>query len=190
MGRRPPITVDARTGHVALLDYVVVDDVGRAVNPLTLHGQMIGATVQGLGGVFGEQLSYDAEGQLLLDAGRLSRAGSDRLSKHSCRDNAEPSIAKQSSGCERRGRRRNYPDRGCCRERCRLRVARFRHTDQHTPACAAVHLGVDSALGGQPAVVLKEHSEYIGMPLAGLVLPSETARVTSTFTNGGSRCAC
>jgi hypothetical protein len=28
------------------------------------------------------------------------------------------------------------------------------------------------------------------MPLAGLVLPSETARVTSTFTNGGSRCAC
>ncbi len=60
------VTVDARTGHVALLDYVVVDDVGRAINPLTLHGQMIGATVQGLGGVFGEQLSYDAEGQLLV----------------------------------------------------------------------------------------------------------------------------
>ncbi|MEA2978279.1 MAG: aerobic carbon-monoxide dehydrogenase large subunit [Alphaproteobacteria bacterium] len=60
------VTVDARTGHVALLDYVVVDDVGRAINPLTLHGQMIGATVQGLGGVFGELLSYDAEGQLLV----------------------------------------------------------------------------------------------------------------------------
>jgi carbon-monoxide dehydrogenase large subunit len=60
------VTVDARTGHVALLDYVVVDDVGRAINPLTLHGQMIGATVQGLGGVFGEQLTYDAEGQLLV----------------------------------------------------------------------------------------------------------------------------
>jgi carbon-monoxide dehydrogenase large subunit len=60
------VAVDARTGHVALLDYVVVDDVGRAINPLTLHGQMIGATVQGLGGVFGEQLSYDAEGQLLV----------------------------------------------------------------------------------------------------------------------------
>jgi carbon-monoxide dehydrogenase large subunit len=60
------VTVDVRTGHVALLDYVVVDDVGRAINPLTLHGQMIGATVQGLGGVFGEQLSYDAEGQLLV----------------------------------------------------------------------------------------------------------------------------
>jgi carbon-monoxide dehydrogenase large subunit len=60
------VTVDIRTGQVALLDYVVVDDVGRAINPLTLHGQMIGATVQGLGGVFGEQLTYDTEGQLLV----------------------------------------------------------------------------------------------------------------------------
>jgi carbon-monoxide dehydrogenase large subunit len=60
------VTVDVRTGHVALLDYVVVDDVGRAINPLTMHGQMIGATVQGLGGVFGELLSYDADGQLLV----------------------------------------------------------------------------------------------------------------------------
>ena len=60
------VAVDARTGHVALLDYVVVDDVGRAINPLTLHGQIIGATVQGLGGVFGEQLWYDAGGQLLV----------------------------------------------------------------------------------------------------------------------------
>ena len=50
------VAVDVRTGHVALIDYVVVDDVGRAINPLTLHGQVIGATVQGLGGVFGEQL--------------------------------------------------------------------------------------------------------------------------------------
>jgi len=33
---------------------------------LTLHGQVIGATVQGLGGVFGEQLSYDVQGQLLI----------------------------------------------------------------------------------------------------------------------------
>jgi carbon-monoxide dehydrogenase large subunit len=60
------VSVDARTGHVALIDYVVVDDVGRAINPLTLHGQMIGATVQSLGGVFGEELCYDAEGQLLV----------------------------------------------------------------------------------------------------------------------------
>ena len=60
------VAVDVRTGHVELIDYLVVDDVGRAINPLTLHGQVIGATVQGLGGVFGEQLCYDAQGQLLV----------------------------------------------------------------------------------------------------------------------------
>jgi carbon-monoxide dehydrogenase large subunit len=60
------VAVDVRTGHVALIDYLVVDDVGRVINPLTLHGQVIGATVQGLGGVFGEQLSYDVQGQLLI----------------------------------------------------------------------------------------------------------------------------
>jgi carbon-monoxide dehydrogenase large subunit len=60
------VAVDPKTGHVALLDYVVVDDVGRAINPLTLHGQVLGAIVQGLGGVFTEELPYDAEGQLLV----------------------------------------------------------------------------------------------------------------------------
>jgi carbon-monoxide dehydrogenase large subunit len=60
------VAVDPRTGHVALIDYLVVDDVGRIVNPLTLHGQVIGATVQGCGSVFGEHLVYDAEGELLV----------------------------------------------------------------------------------------------------------------------------
>jgi carbon-monoxide dehydrogenase large subunit len=60
------VAVDPKTGHVQLIDYLVVDDVGRAVNPLILHGQMLGATVQGLGGVFGEHLAYDAQGQLLI----------------------------------------------------------------------------------------------------------------------------
>jgi carbon-monoxide dehydrogenase large subunit len=60
------VAVDARTGHVEILDYVVVDDVGHIVNPLTLHGQVIGGVVQGCGSVFGEHLAYDAEGQLLV----------------------------------------------------------------------------------------------------------------------------
>ena len=59
------IAVDPGTGGVELIDYLVVEDVGRAVNPLTLHGQVIGGTVQGLGGVFLEHLVYDDEGQLL-----------------------------------------------------------------------------------------------------------------------------
>ena len=59
------VTVDPGTGHVELLDFLVVEDVGRIVNPLTLHGQAIGGVVQGLGGAFMENLVYDAEGQLL-----------------------------------------------------------------------------------------------------------------------------
>ncbi len=59
------VAVDPRTGGVEVLDYVAVEDVGRIINPATLHGQAVGAIVQGLGGVFLEHLVYDAEGQLL-----------------------------------------------------------------------------------------------------------------------------
>ena len=48
-----------------MLDYVAVEDVGRIINPATLHGQAVGAIVQGLGGVFLEHLVYDDEAQLL-----------------------------------------------------------------------------------------------------------------------------
>jgi len=59
------VAVDPGTGEVELLDYVTVQDVGRAINPLTLAGQAVGAVVQGLGGVFLEHLVYDEQGQLL-----------------------------------------------------------------------------------------------------------------------------
>ena len=59
------MAVDARTGHVELIDYVAVEDVGRIINPLTLHGQCVGAVVQGLGGAFLEHFIYDDNGQLL-----------------------------------------------------------------------------------------------------------------------------
>jgi carbon-monoxide dehydrogenase large subunit len=59
------VTVDPRTGAVKVLDYVAVEDVGRAINPAIVHGQAIGAIVQGLGGVFLDHLIYDDQGQLL-----------------------------------------------------------------------------------------------------------------------------
>jgi carbon-monoxide dehydrogenase large subunit len=59
------VAVDPKTGHVELIDYVAVEDVGRIINPLTLHGQCVGAVVQGLGGVFLEHFVYDDDGQLL-----------------------------------------------------------------------------------------------------------------------------
>lgn len=59
------VTVDAKTGQVQVLDYVAVEDVGRIMNPVTMHGQTVGAIVQGLGSTFMEELVYDAHGQLL-----------------------------------------------------------------------------------------------------------------------------
>jgi aerobic carbon-monoxide dehydrogenase large subunit len=59
------VAVDPRTGHVEILDYVAIEDVGRAINPHIVHGQAIGALVQGLGGVFLDQIIYDSNAQIL-----------------------------------------------------------------------------------------------------------------------------
>ena len=60
------VAVDPGTGHVEVLDYLVVDDVGRIINQLTLHGQVMGAAVQGFGGALMEELVYSPDGQLLV----------------------------------------------------------------------------------------------------------------------------
>ena len=59
------VAVDVRTGAVEILDYIAVEDIGVSVNPLVVHGQLIGSIVQGLGGTFLDHLIYDSEGQLL-----------------------------------------------------------------------------------------------------------------------------
>jgi carbon-monoxide dehydrogenase large subunit len=60
------VEVDADTGAVDLVRYSAVDDVGRAVNPMIVHGQIHGGIVQGVGQAMGEEIVYDREdGQLL-----------------------------------------------------------------------------------------------------------------------------
>jgi len=59
------VAIDIKLGHVALVDYVAVEDCGRIINPMTLRGQVMGALVQGLGGAFLEDLVYDENGQFL-----------------------------------------------------------------------------------------------------------------------------
>ena len=59
------VAVDPKLGQIEIIDYVVVQDVGRVINPLTLRGQVIGAVVQGLGGACLEHLQYDDQGQFL-----------------------------------------------------------------------------------------------------------------------------
>ena len=87
------VAVDPRTGAVAVLDYIVVDDVGRIINPETLHGQVIGAAVQGLGSVFTEEIVYDDNGQLLVGslADYLVPLASDYPNLHAVSLEAHPS---------------------------------------------------------------------------------------------------
>src|SRR5678816_2748436 len=57
--------VDPQTGAVALTRYAAVDDVGRCVNPLIVHGQTHGGIAQGAGQALGELCAMDDSGQPL-----------------------------------------------------------------------------------------------------------------------------
>jgi carbon-monoxide dehydrogenase large subunit len=73
------VEIDPDTGEVDLVRYAAIDDVGRAINPLIVHGQAHGAIVQGLGQAMIEACVVDPDnGQTLtgslMDYGML-RAG-------------------------------------------------------------------------------------------------------------------
>lgn len=60
------VEVDPDTGKASLVSYLVVDDVGTVINPLTLAGQIHGGVAQGVGQVLMEEVAYDPiSGQLL-----------------------------------------------------------------------------------------------------------------------------
>jgi aerobic carbon-monoxide dehydrogenase large subunit len=59
------VEVDPDTGRVLLRKYVVTYDVGRAINPMIVGGQIAGGLAQGLGGAIFEELVYDDQGQPL-----------------------------------------------------------------------------------------------------------------------------
>ncbi|HET8843162.1 MAG TPA: molybdopterin cofactor-binding domain-containing protein, partial [Ktedonobacteraceae bacterium] len=59
------VAVDPETGEVRVLDYVVIQDVGFAINPALVEGQIHGGVTQGLGWALFENLIYDENGQIL-----------------------------------------------------------------------------------------------------------------------------
>ena len=63
------VEVDPGTGVIRVLGYAAVHDIGRAINPALVEGQIIGGAVQGLGAALGEKLVY--EGGRLVNAGYL-----------------------------------------------------------------------------------------------------------------------
>lgn len=60
------VEIDPETGVVEIVSYTAVDDVGRAVNPMIVHGQVHGGIAQGVGQALWEQVVYDrTSGQML-----------------------------------------------------------------------------------------------------------------------------
>ncbi len=76
------VEVDSETGRVIVHRLVVVQDVGRSINPLMIEGQMAGGAIQGVGWALYEGMSWDEDGQIvtgslfdytLPDAGQTPR---------------------------------------------------------------------------------------------------------------------
>jgi aerobic carbon-monoxide dehydrogenase large subunit len=59
------VEIDLDSGGVRIHSYAIAYDVGRAVNPTLVEGQLVGGLAQGAGGALLEELAYDEEGQLV-----------------------------------------------------------------------------------------------------------------------------
>jgi carbon-monoxide dehydrogenase large subunit len=68
------VEIDPETGAVDLLSYLVVDDVGTVVNPLTLAGQIHGGIAQGVGQILSEQVVHEPQSGQLLTASFMDYA--------------------------------------------------------------------------------------------------------------------
>jgi carbon-monoxide dehydrogenase large subunit len=59
------VEIDPETGHVALVRYAAVDDVGKVMNKLLCEGQIHGGVAQGVGQALMEAIVFDSGGQLV-----------------------------------------------------------------------------------------------------------------------------
>ena len=60
------LEIDPDTGHIEIMRYSVVDDVGTVINPLLVYGQIVGGIAQGVGQILMEDIAFDADsGQLI-----------------------------------------------------------------------------------------------------------------------------
>ena len=57
------VAVDPETGHVEVVRYFVVEEIGRVLNPAMARGQAVGGAAQGIGGALLDKLLFDADGQ-------------------------------------------------------------------------------------------------------------------------------
>jgi carbon-monoxide dehydrogenase large subunit len=59
------VEIDADTGHVEVINFTAVDDVGRVINPMIVEGQIQGGVAQGIGQALLENCVYDEQAQLV-----------------------------------------------------------------------------------------------------------------------------
>lgn len=59
------VKVDAETGRIAVERFLAAFDIGRAINPMLVEGQIVGGFAQGLGGALYEEFVYDESGEPL-----------------------------------------------------------------------------------------------------------------------------
>ncbi|MCS0503730.1 xanthine dehydrogenase family protein molybdopterin-binding subunit [Ancylobacter mangrovi] len=59
------VKVDEETGAIAIERLLIAYDIGRAINPMLVRGQIVGGFAQGLGGAIYEEFSYDERGEPL-----------------------------------------------------------------------------------------------------------------------------
>jgi carbon-monoxide dehydrogenase large subunit len=58
------VEIERATGALSILRYAAVDDAGTIINPLLVHGQVVGGVVQGIGQCLTEEVVYDESGQM------------------------------------------------------------------------------------------------------------------------------
>ena len=68
------VEVDPETGVVEIVRYTSIDDCGRAVNPMLVHGQSHGGIAQGVGQALWEECVYDRETAQLLSGSLMDYA--------------------------------------------------------------------------------------------------------------------
>ena len=138
------VEIDPETGVSKVVRYTTVDDVGVAVNPMLVTGQVHGGVAQGIGQALYEGVFYDAEGQLLTASYQdycVPRA--DDIPPIEVTLDEFRALPHQSAG--RQGLRRIRRDRRSAlyRQRRDGRLERTRHQDPQHPAVAAEDLAGD-----------------------------------------------
>jgi CO/xanthine dehydrogenase Mo-binding subunit len=132
--------VDRETGGVRIERYLLAYDVGRAVNPMLVEGQLAGGFAQGVGGTLLEEFCYDERGEpLSVNFADYLMPTAREVPPTRGADQRGRAFSAQSARLEGRGRRRRQRGRRGGRRghrRCSWYAGRHHPLAGHSPAAA------------------------------------------------------